>query len=36
MPENRSIAVLSDVHGNYAALKACLDFALQRNVNVVS
>lgn len=27
------IAVLSDIHGNYIALKRCIDYALSRNIN---
>ncbi len=26
------IAVLSDIHGNYVALRRCVDFALERNI----
>lgn len=28
-----SIAVLSDIHGNYIALKKCLEYALHKGVN---
>lgn len=27
------IAVLSDIHGNYAALQTCVDYALKRNID---
>lgn len=27
------IAVFSDIHGNYAALEQCMEYALRRNIN---
>lgn len=27
------IAVLSDIHGNYVALQACIDYALDREID---
>ena len=33
MSMTKKIAVLSDVHGNYIALKRCVDYALERGIN---
>ncbi len=33
MSNNKKLAVLSDIHGNYIALKRCVDYALERGIN---
>ena len=33
MSKTKKIAVLSDIHGNYIALKECVDYALDRGIN---
>lgn len=33
MYKTKKIAVLSDIHGNYIALKRCVDYALERGIN---
>ena len=34
MSKTKKIAVLSDIHGNYIALKRCVDYALERGINI--
>ena len=35
MSKTKKIAVLSDVHGNYIALKRCVDYALDKGINTI-
>ena len=34
MSRTNKIAVLSDIHGNYIALKRCVDYALDKGINI--